>query len=138
MKDLIEMIENGSRFKVDLKNKNLSVNGKVIAENGRFAEGIVIDFGSDPPTWERVEELYRDFKYSFPQQKQLKSYFKALTADEMTDFELAAGKNRNVCQFMLEVYLLINGEKLKELMNSDYFFWQSDADKELVVLKEWL
>ena len=84
--------------------------------------------------------LYNDYKHSVPgKNSNRKSYFKALPVEELTDAELACNGDRDFHQASLEGYILLASlAGWIEWFIDDYWFWQDDNDKELVVLREWI
>ena len=69
----------------------------------------------------------------------MKSYFKALPVDKLTDYELAYNSNRDFLQAVLEGYILL--ATLQGWLTWEYenqWFWQNQDDKYLVILKNWI
>ena len=150
--ELLEAVNNGKKFKVDLYNKSLWIDKKQYIREGEniygsyyFIEeddlspyGWVDKLNNDPWNW--IESLYYEYKHSVPSENSnKKSYFKALSVDELTDAELAYNKARDFCDAMLTGYVL-----LASLANwiswefGDKWFWQSLEDKNLIILKDWI
>lgn len=91
---------------------------------------------------ERIEELYRDYKFSMPTEKdKRKTYFYALPVDKMTDAELVLGKSRERTREALELYVLdsiCSGILVwdNKRMGGNWFY--KGKDKDLVILREWI
>lgn len=129
--EICHKVKNGATFKVDLENKKAWLNGKEIEVESSIRPNNVYFI---------IEELYRDYKYSYPSERSRKSrYFKALTCEEMTDEQIAKGEDRDYSQAMLEGFVLsqiLNGN-FKWFDESKYF-WQSKNDEELIILRKWV
>ena len=152
--DLLYAVNNGKKFKVDLVNKSLWIDKKQIVKEGEIVHeqdkskdlikewdledwGMEIEIDKNP--WKLIEFLYHNFKHSAPKEYSNKrSYFKALSVDELTDGDLAYGYDRNFSQAMLESYILLGS--LVGWIQWEYgnhWFWQG-TDKDLVVLKSFI
>ena len=71
--------------------------------------------------------------------KRKRNYFKALTADEMTDEEMVTGMDRTVARAALESFVLIsslNGD-LKWNPKRGSWYYQG-KDKDFILLKKWI
>lgn len=153
--DLIEAVDKGKKFKVDLINKSLWINKKQIIKEGEIVHeqdhgkeliepndlncmGWVSTLDEYP--WDWIEFLYDEYKHSVPRENSNKrSYFKALSVDELTDEELAFNIDRDFGQAMLEGYILLASLKgwLKWELET-HWFWQSDKDDNLVIIRNWI
>lgn len=153
--DLLDAVENGKKFKVDLVNKSLWIDRRLTIEKGEIvheqdkSKDLIKECDLESHfkcmtlneyPWDVIEVLYHKYKHSSPKEhSNKKSYFKALPVDELTDGDLAYGYDRNFSQAMLEGYILLSN--LNGWLNwefDDYWFWQNKNDKELVILKEWI
>lgn len=135
--DLIERVAKGAKFKINLVEKTLKIDGKEISLEGNLIDEN--DVGNGNP-WDILETLYLSYKRSVPSEHQNgnKPYFTAASVEELDDDEIAFNEPRNLAQFKLECYVLfasLNG--LLKMENDNHWFWQGN-DKELVVLKEWI
>lgn len=151
-KDLIDAADKGKKFKVDLINKSLWIGRKPVITEGKktdeskeFIEpgdlqcmGWVKPLNLDP--WEWVEFLYQEFKHSVPSEHSSKrSYFKALPVDELFDDEIAFNIDRNFGIALLEGYILCSSLQGWLKWNfGEFWYWQSDEDPELVVLRNFV
>lgn len=152
--ELLDAVSNGSKFKVDLKNKSLWINRRKIIEKGELYEqnqgkelikkwDLALDYGNvplDENPWEVIKMLYDDYKHSVPgKNSNGKSYFKALPVEELTDAELAYNNDRDYSRAQFEAYVLL--ASLAGWITwdwGDYWFWQDTEDKELIILREWI
>ena len=154
-KDLIDAVDKGKKFKVDLINKSLWINKQQIIK-----EGVIVneqDKGKDlispkdllcigwensldANPWEWIEFLYQEFKHSAPKENSnKKSYFKALSVDDLTDDELAFNIDRDFGQAILEGYILLASlQGWLKWEHGCYWFWQSKEDEDLVIIKNWI
>ena len=138
-RELLEKVEQGSKFKIDLVGKTLKIDGKEVVLEGNLIDGTDVDlsFGS----WDILEMLYGQYKRSVPSERHNgnKPYFKAVSVEDLTDSEIAFNASRNYCQAQLEGYVLLGSlSGLLEWKNENHWFWQSKHDKDCIVLKEWI
>lgn len=136
--DLLERVERGAKYKIDLVQKTLKIDGKEIMLEGNLIDETDVNLSFDP--WEILEMLYTQYKRSVPSERHNgnRSYFKALSVEELTDNEIAFNASRNYCQAQLEGYVLLGSLKgWLTWQNEKHWFWQGN-DKQLVVLKEWI
>lgn len=90
---------------------------------------------SEETSFEKLEKLYRDFKFSTPAEnfQQKSCPFYALKAEEMTDEQMVIGKDRMESLAILEAHLkklIISGE-----WNGGSWYWIGNEN--LVLLKDW-
>lgn len=138
--DLLERVDRGAKYNINLVDKTLKIDGKEIALEGNLIDINEGSFIYEHP-WETLEALYFSYKRSVTSEKSNgnKPFFKAVNAEELTDNEIAFNLSRNYCQAALEGYVLLAGLSGWLTWNNDnHWFWQSDKDKELVVLREWI
>ena len=153
-KDLIDAVDKGKKFKVDLINKSLWIDKKQIIMEGEIVDekskekefikprdfdcmGWTNDLNENP--WDWVEFLYQEYKHSVPgEHSNKRSYFKALPVDELTDEELAFNIDRDFGQACLEGYILLASlQKWLTWPNENHWFWQGE-DENLIVIKNWI
>ena len=136
--ELLDRVSKGAKFKINLVKKTLKIDGKEIELKGCMIDNndlIRIGITSDSPM-EIIEQLYANYKRSVPSAKYNgKSYFKADSVEDLTDGEIAFNWDRNYAQAALEGYILLGGLIWTD---DDHWFWQSEYDKNLVILKEWI
>ena len=100
LEQYIKQVEKGFRPRIDFKNKKFYLNGMEVS---------VSDDAAVERPLERIEELYLNFKRSYPSNRSsyhLHDYFKALTSEELTDAELVNGEERTVARAKLEATFL--------------------------------
>ena len=142
-RETVTAIENGANFRIDFQSRSLKVNGRHMIRNGRYDGAPWLpeygcgDFFTD------VEELYRRYKYSIPSERsQSKSrrYFMALPESDLEDGDMLYGQHRDTAQFELEFYILcrIIGGFTWNPETMGKWFWQSEKDKDLVILRKWV
>lgn len=152
--ELLDSVEKGRKFKVDLVNKSLWINRKQIIEKGEIIHDeykgkdlikrwdLALNYANSPldeDPWNWIEVLYCEYKHSAPSKHSNISYFKALPVEELTDADLAYGYDRDFAQCMLEGYILLASLKgWIQWQNDNHWFWQSTSDSECIVLKEWV
>ena len=150
--ELLEAVNNGRKFKVDLKEKSLWIDRKQYIREGEIIYGSyyfikeddlspygwVDKLNEDPWNW--IESLYYEYKHSVPSENSnKKSYFKALSVDELTDAELAYNKGRDFCDAMLTGYILLGSlQGWIEWQWGSHWFWQCRNDSGLIVLEDWI
>lgn len=153
--DLINAAYDGKKFKVDLINKSLWINKKQIIKEGEIVNeqdkskefieekdyvvsGWVIPYLGN--SWDMIEMLYDDYNHSVPKENSnKKSYFKALSVNELTDNELAFNISRDFAQACLEGYILLASlQGLLKWKLGSWWFWKSEKYDNLVILKNWV
>ena len=151
--DLLNAADQGKKFKVDLINKSLWINRRLVIKKGEIyheedkSKDLIIPddlanhFGSgiskDP--WELLEIISSEFEKSVPGKNETKSYFKAKSVDELTDADLAYNYDRNFAVAMLEGFILLAGlAGILKWQNPKHWFWQSSSNKNFVVLRNYI
>lgn len=139
----IQAVENGASFKVDFQSRSLKLDGKFVIQDGKYEGDLGVSSCNEDEFFANVEGLYCRYKNSVPSERsESKShrYFTALPEKNLNDDDMLYGERRDKVQIELELYLLcqiINGLKWNsEKMGK--WFWQSKADKDLVILKNWV
>ena len=82
---------------------------------------------------EKIEELYEIYKHTLPSKGANSKYFKALDLEDIPDDKLVLTISRKEAKEQLEEYVK---EHAKEIEFPGWF-WQSNNDKDLVIIKEW-
>lgn len=135
----------------DYKNRKIS-NGKItLYENGKIipqklniggcdfeiTEDMKIETYTEGDTFEKLEELYHDYKYSQPEvyASYAKCPFVALDIDELSRDEFNNAKRRQSARIALETFVFFNKF---EFLNEKHHYRQSQKDKSLVLYKQWI
>ncbi len=141
--EAVQAVEEGAKFKVDFQSRSLTLDGKFIIQNGKYEGDLGVSGCSEDDFFTNVEELYHCYKYSVPSERsESKShqYFMALPERKLSDDDMLFGQHRDKAQIELELYVLcqiINGFKWNpDTMGK--WFWQSKADRDLVILRDWV
>lgn len=135
--ELREKVERGARFSIDFKKRTLKVNGKLVDPKTVDCDTCGVDI------MDAIETFYHAYKHSIPSERsehRQRNYFKALPYEELNDAELCFGEHRETARFRLEFLILraiIDG-RLTWQPNWGNWFWQSEHDKDLVILREWI
>lgn len=136
--DLLERVERGARYKINLVDKTLKIDGKEIVLEGNLIDET--DVGNGNP-WDILETLFLSYKRSVPSEKHNgnKPFFKADSVEDLSDDEIAFNEPRGLAQFALEAYVLFASVLgWFDWQNEKHFFWQSKVFPECVVLREWI
>lgn len=135
--EIISKVDDGAKFSVDLKKRTLRLNGKLVdmSETKQMA--------TDGDVLGNLESLYCAYKHSVPSERSeshRRSYFKALPESGLSDGDMMYGQRRETARCYLELYVLVaildGSLKWQEEWGS--WFWQSSADKDLILLREWI
>lgn len=140
----IERVRKGARFRVYLESRTLVVNGKKVIDNGKYEGELGIPQLSVDKALEQIEYLYDQYKHSVPSERserKRKRYFKALPEEQLEDDDMRYGLLRDEAQIRLELAVLclvINGSLVWDEQRMGKWFWQSDNDKDLIILRQWV
>lgn len=139
--EIIKEVENGARFTINFEKRTCRVNGKVVLSE------------EDKPKSDRVtsievilstiEGCYHDYKHSVPSERSeshRRYYFKALPEKKLSDKDMMYGQRREVARCKLELYILRRLLDGQLYWNPSWgnWFWQSEKDKDLVILRSWI
>ena len=136
--DLIYGVEEGKSFRIALEKNSAWLNGKAIIKDGEY-DGTLHSTLPEMAEYEiitEIERLYKEYKYSLPNRRSKDRYFKALPYEELSDWDMVNGELREIAQAKLEGFVLC--AKLLGKISFDGWFWKSNADKDLVILKAWV
>jgi len=132
------------KIHIDLVNKTIKVGKQVILENGELKQhkikvgDDIYEFDDLIDVKHELEDLYKQYKYSVPSERDKKSYFKALSANELSDAQLVIGMNRLEARVRLEAYIILSSIKAIETWpNANHWYWQG-KDKDFVILKQYM
>lgn len=141
--EIIKAVENGAKFTVNFQKRTCKVNGKVIVNDMQY-EGFL---GTYPSTEyeiiSKIEQLYQEYKHSVPSERSeshRRYYFKALPEKELSDEDMMYGERREVARCRLELYVLFCIILSRLTWNPSWgtWFWRSENDKDLIILKDWI
>ena len=149
--ELIERVSEGESFHIDFEKRNMKVGKDYLIKDGEFDEKKELlgeSFGNVHNLTDllfELEVLYRVYKYSLPSERsdnKRRKYFKALPMEELTDEQLVTAERREYSRAVLEGFVLcmiVSGQLVwdEEIMNGKWF-WQSDIEPDLVVLRSWV
>ena len=132
------------KVKIDLESKTLIVGNVKWFDSGKktaFCPDEEI-MNIDKPVMDLLEEMYHEYKYSYPNEaetKRKRNYFKALTAEEMADEELVNGIDRRLARILLEGFILLAviSDRLKWKGEWGSWYYQG-KDKDLIILRKWI
>lgn len=141
--EIIEEVKDGAKFTVNFQKRTCRVNGKVVVDGIQY-EGCL---GTYPSTEEEmisnIEQLYQEYKHSVPSERSESHrhyYFRALPEKELSDEDMMYGERREVARCRLELYVLFCIILSRLTWNPSWgsWFWCSEKDKDLVILKDWI
>ena len=142
--ELLSRVEQGEKFSINFEKRNMKVGKDWLIKNGECETGRIL-YGRTPVSVkDEIEWLYKDFKFSCPSERsdsKRKGYFKALSADELTDEHMVYGASREVTQAALEGYILcaiLMGHFKWSDLTEEKWFWQSKQEPSLVILRQWV
>ena len=141
--ELIQKVSEGSRFNINFETRTMKIGKKKVIDNGEYGDKELISIKINDPL-DIIENLYSQYKFSIPSKRsenKRRGYFKALSANELTDEELICGERREVARARLEGFILcmiLNGKLTWDEFTMGKWFWQSNNDPDLVILKKWI
>ena len=142
--ELMQRVDSGENFYIDFETRTMKVGKQFLIKNGEYDIERTLSCKPTMGVLQIIEELYQSYKYSLPSERnsnKRKRYFKALSADEMTDSQLAIGCKRDGAQARLEGFILcmiLNGCFAWNEDKLGKWFWQSKNDPDLIILKKWV
>ena len=137
--EIINSVSSGSVFNVDLKKKVLQLN-----KNNVPLDNINVNISSSEDMLSTIHKLFERYKYSVPSERsegKRRRYFKALKLSEIEYDDFMFGEGRDTAQIKLELYVLLSSIYHKDFWEEifkEQFFYQSDKDKDLIILKDWV
>lgn len=139
---LVQIAQNGTdKIHIDLCNKTLKVGKQKIIESGQVVKSKIFDndFTELIDGNFDINDLYAQYKVSVPSERDCKKhYFKALSANEMTDAQMVLGMPRLEARVRLEAYVLLASivGKIK-WANPNHWYW-TGKDKDFIMLKKYV
>ena len=137
--EIINSVSSGSVFNVDLKKKVLQLD-----KNNMPLDNMSVNISSSEDMLSTIHKLFERYKYSVPSERsegKRRRYFKALKLSEIDYDDFMFGEGRDTAQIKLELYVLLSSIYYKhfwEEIFKEHFFYQSDKDKDLIILKDWV
>ena len=137
--EIINSVSSGSVFNVDLKKKVLQLD-----KNNVPLDNINVNISSSEDMLSTIHKLFERYKYSVPSERsegKRRRYFKALKLSEIEYDDFMFGEGRDTAQIKLELYVLLSSiyhKNFWEEIFKEHFFYQSDKDKDLIILKDWV
>ena len=140
----IQAVKSGAKFKVDFKTRSFKLNGQYVIRNSQYEGNLGVELCTSLDEFlSNVEHLYTRYKHSIPStmsECKSRKYFKALSDKDLEDEDMLFGVGRDIAQVELELYILCqiilgiswNADKMGK------WFWQSNKDRDLVILKNWV
>lgn len=139
----IAAVADGAKFTINFKRRTLKINKKYIIRDGKYEGELGQSLCSEQECLSEIERLYSRYKHSVPTERsegQQRRYFKAFSEYELSDEDLLFGIRRDIAQIELELFILCQillGFKWNPETMSNWF-WQSDSDKDLILLRDWI
>lgn len=140
--ELIKRVSEGETFYIDFEKRTMKIGKQTIIDNGKYDDSReLIEF--EGLALKTIYELYQDYKYSLPSERsdsKRRKYFKALSVDELSDEHLMYAERREVEQSRLEGFILCTVLAGKFTWDESFgsWFWQSQNDADLVILRSWI
>ena len=137
--EIINSVSSGSVFNVDLKKKVLQLD-----KNNIPLDNISVDISSSEDMLSTIHKLFERYKHSVPSERsegKRRRYFKALKLSEIDYDDFMFGEGRDTAQIKLELYVLLSSIYHKDFWEEifkEHFFYQSDKDRDLIILKDWV
>lgn len=137
--EIINSVASGSVFNVDLKKKVLQLD-----KNNIPLDNMSVNISSSEDMLSTIHKLFERYKYSVPSERsegKRRRYFKALKLSEIEYDDFMFGEGRDTAQIKLELYVLLSSIYHKDFWEEifkEHFFYQSDKDRDLIILKDWV
>lgn len=139
--EIINAVENGAKFTINFQKRTCRVNGKIVMseedkpKDTPYLTHAVVLFA--------IEQRYKAYKHSVPSERSeshRRYYFKALPEKELTDEDMMYGERREVARCKLELYILIQLLRGNLAWENRWgrWFWKSENDKNLIILRDWI
>lgn len=136
----------GKSWSVYLTHRTIRVNGKVIVDHGKVADGFVLPDINKETLVEVIGKHYAEYKRSVPtesSERRRHPYFRALEYDELPQDALISSMNRDIAQAALETFILcavLKGVLTMEALGAEpkHFFWQHPEDKDFVIYRSFI
>jgi hypothetical protein len=137
----VNAVTNGEKFKVNLEKRNLQIGDEYFIKNGKYDGVLYNGVGFSISTFEELYQIYKHSRPSERSENKQRKYFKALKLNELEEDDMLYGDDRELAQLSLELYLLcwiLSGTFVWDEESMGKWFWQSQNDKDLVILRSWI
>ena len=134
-------VTNGEKFKVNLEKRNLHIGNEYLIKDGKYDGVLYNGVGFSISTFEDLYQVYKHSRPSERSENKQRKYFKALKLNELEEDDMLYGDDRELAQLSLELYLLcwiLSGTFVWDEESMGKWFWQSQNDKDLVILRSWI
>lgn len=143
--ETMEKVAQGAKFSVDFERRTLKVDNRwIIASGVNPVDRLGVEKELPEVALVMIENLYARYKHSIPSERsesKRKRYFYALPEHELDESDMMYGISRDRAQADLELHVLffiLNGSLVWDEALMGKWFWQSSADKDLIILKNWI
>ena len=140
-KKAVDAVTNGEKFKVNLEKRNLQIGNEYLIKDGKYDGVLHNGVGFSIRTFEDLYQIYKHSRPSERSENKQRKYFKALKLNELEEDDMLYGDDRELAQLSLELYLLcwiLSGTFVWDEESMGKWFWQSQNDKDLVILRSWI
>ena len=137
----VDAVTNGEKFKVNLEKRNLKIGNEYLIKDGKYDGVLYNGVGFSISTFEDLYQVYKHSRPSERSENKQRKYFKALKLNELEEDDMLYGDDRELAQLSLELYLLcwiLSGTFVWDEEGMGKWFWQSQNDKDLVILRSWI
>lgn len=137
----VDAVTNGEKFKVNLEKRNLKIGNEYLIKDGKYDGVLYNGVGFSISTFEDLYQVYKHSRPSERSENKQRKYFKALKLNELEEDDMLYGDDRELAQLSLELYLLcwiLSGTFVWDEESMGKWFWQSQNDKDLVILRYWI
>ena len=139
--EIINAVENGAKFTINFQKRTCRVNGKIVMseedkpKDTPYLTHAVVLFA--------IEQRYKAYKHSVPSERSeshRRYYFKALPEKELSDEDMMYGERREVARCKLELYVLMQLLRGNLAWENRWgtWFWRSENDRDLIILRDWI
>ena len=137
----VDAVTNGEKFKVNLEKRNLQIGNEYLIKDGKYDGVLHNGVGFSISTFEDLYQIYKHSRPSERSENKQRKYFKALKPNDLEEDDMLYGDDRELAQLSLELYLLcwiLSGTFVWDEESMGKWFWQSQNDKDLVILRSWI
>lgn len=148
--ELVQKVSGGETFYIDFEKRIIKIGKNFLVKNGEYDTSKRLFHKEDDAFLPidlllgSINVLYASYKYSLPSErsdKKRRTYFKALSMDEIPDCRLMAAERREIAQAKLEGFILcmiLENRFVWDEKVMGKWFWQSKGYDDLVILRKWI